>query len=116
MGVTESLEEARGLLASGDVTGLLRYLRADGDALPLGEMAGLVVGAARPAEFDDLAHAAAVVAGGGDGSGTDDALALYNFGYACLDRGAGYLAIRPLARARAGTRRTAGAERAGGGA
>lgn len=99
MGVTESLEEARGLLASGDVAGLLRYLRADGDALPLGEMAGLVAEVARLAEFDDLAHAAAAVAGGGDGSGTDDALALYNFGYACLDRRAGYLAIRPLARA-----------------
>ena len=99
MGVTEELEKAQGLLASGDIPGLLRHLRADGEALPLGEVARLVAGAARLAGFDDLAQAAAAVAGGGDGSGTQDALALYDFGYACIERGAGYLAVRPLARA-----------------
>jgi hypothetical protein len=34
--VDERPEEARGLLAAGDVPGLLRYLRADGVLLPLG--------------------------------------------------------------------------------
>jgi hypothetical protein len=34
--------KAQGLLESGDVAGLLRYLRADGDALPLGEVAALM--------------------------------------------------------------------------
>jgi hypothetical protein len=99
MGVAEQLETAQGLLASGDIQGLLRYLRADGEALPLGEVARLVVGAARLAGFDDLAQAAAAVAEGGDSSGTQDARALYDFGYACLDRGAADLAVRPLARA-----------------
>jgi hypothetical protein len=98
MGVTEELEKARGLLASGDISGLLRHLRADGEALPLGEVARLMGGAARLAEFDDLAQAAAAVAEGGDGSGTEDARALYDFGYACIERGVGYLAVRPLAR------------------
>ena len=98
MGVTEELEKAQGLLASGDISGLLRYLRADGEALPLGEVARLVAGAARLAGFDDLAQAAAAAAGG-DGAGTEDARALYDFGYACTERGVGYLAVRPLARA-----------------
>lgn len=91
--------EAQGLLASGDIPGLLRYLRADRGALPLGEVARLVAQAARLAGFDDLAQAAATAAGDGDGPGPRDARVLYDFGYACLDRGAGYLAVRPLARA-----------------
>ena len=99
MGVTEELEKAQGLLASGDIADLLRYLRTDGGALPLGEVARLVAGAARLAGLDDLAQAAAAVADGGNGSGTEDARALYDFGYACTDRGADYLAVRPLARA-----------------
>jgi len=93
------LEEAQGLLASGDISGLLRQLRAHGGALPLGEVARLVAEAARLAGFDDLAQAAAAVAGSGDGSSPRDARVLYDFGYACLERGAGYLAVRPLARA-----------------
>jgi hypothetical protein len=93
--VAEHLEEAQDLLAAGDLPGLLRLLRADGGALPLGEVARLVAGAARAAGFDDLAQAAAAV----DDSGAQDAQALYDFGYACLDCGAAYLAVRPLARA-----------------
>ena len=69
MGVAGELEEAQGLLASGDIPGLLRQLRADGGALPLGEVARLVAQAARLAGFDDLAQAAAAAAGDGDGSG-----------------------------------------------
>jgi hypothetical protein len=97
MGVAEELQTAQGLLASGDLPGLLLYLRTDGEALPLGEVARLVAGAARLAEFDDLAQAAAAAAEGGDGA--EDARALYDFGYACLERGAAHLAVRPLARA-----------------
>ena len=69
MGVTGEFEKAQGLLASGDLPGLLRYLRADGEALPLGEVARLVAGAARLAGFDDLAQAAAAAAEVGDGAG-----------------------------------------------
>jgi hypothetical protein len=96
--VSEQLEQAQGLPASGDVPGLLRFLRAGGGELPLGEVARLVAGAAQAAGFDDLAQAAAAVADG-DGPGAQDAQALYGFGFACLERGAGYLAIRPLERA-----------------
>jgi hypothetical protein len=97
--LAEELEKAQGLLASGDVPGLLRHLRAHGEAFPLGKVARLVTGAARLAGFDDLAQAATAVAGGGDGSGSQDARALYDFGYACLERGAAHLAVRPLAHA-----------------
>ena len=99
MGVAEELERAQGLLASGEVPGLLRHLRAHGEALPLGEVARLVAEAAQLAGFDDLAQAAAALARGGDGSGSQDARVLYDFGYACLERGAGDRAVRPLSRA-----------------
>ena len=99
MGVTEGMGKAQGLLASGDLGGLLRYLRTDGDALPLEAVAALVAEAGRLAGFDDLARAAAAVAGGGGGSGAGDPVALLVFGCACLERGVGYLTIRPLARA-----------------
>jgi len=99
VGVTEELDKARDLLASGDVPGLLRYLRAGGAALSLGEVALLVAGAARLAGFDDLAQAAAAVAEAADGSGTQDAVALFGFGYACMERGLEHLAVGPLSRA-----------------
>jgi hypothetical protein len=99
VGVTEELERAQGLLTSGDISGLLRHLRADGGALPLGEVARLVAGASQLAGFADLAQAALAVAEAEDGSGPQDARALYDFGYACIERGVGYLAVRPLARA-----------------
>ena len=57
-----------------------------------------MAGAARLAGFDDLAQAAAAVAGRGPRR-PEDARALYDFGYACMERGVGYLAVRPLARA-----------------
>jgi len=92
--MTEELEQARGLLKAGDIPGLLRHLRGAGEALPLGELAGLVAEAARRAGFADLAQAAAMVA-----EDDGDIQALYAFGYACIERGACYLAVRPLARA-----------------
>ena len=94
MGVSEQLEKAQGLLASGDIQRLLRHLRVHGRELALGEVAGLVAEAARLSEFDDLARAADVVAEDGQ-----NARALYDFGYACIERGVSYLAVRPLARA-----------------
>jgi hypothetical protein len=96
MRVIEELEKAQDLLASGDIPGLLRHLRVHGEALALGDVAGLIAQAAREAEFDDLAEAASAVAEGGGG---EDPRALYDFGYACIERGADHLAIRPLTRA-----------------
>ena len=87
------------MLASGDVAGLLRYLRTDQDGLSLPEVAGLVAEAARLAQFGDLEQAAALVACGVGGSVGDELAALWAFGYACLEHRADYLAIRPLARA-----------------
>jgi hypothetical protein len=89
---------AQDLLASRDLPGLLRHLRAEGEALSLSEMACVVAQAAHLAGFDDLARAAAL-ADGTDGSGEQDPQLLFDFGYALVERGAGFLAIRPLARA-----------------
>jgi hypothetical protein len=101
MSVTDELEKANGLLASGNIPELLHLLRAQGEALPLSEVARLVERAARVAGFDDLQRAAAAVAAlDADGSGPGDAMAaLWWFGYACMEYGAGYLAVRPLTRA-----------------
>lgn len=91
----EGFERARGLLAAGDVPGLMRYLRADGGTLPLGAMVALTADAARLSGCGDLERAAAAAMEGG----AQDAQALYGFGYACLDQGLAFLAARPLERA-----------------
>jgi hypothetical protein len=91
--------EARGLLAAGDVPGLLRYLRGDGVLLPLEAVAALVAGVGRLVGCDDLVWTAAAVAEGGDGSGAEDVKALYDFGCECAGYEIGYLAVGPLARA-----------------
>ena len=91
----EGCERARGLVAAGDVPGVVRYLRADGGTLPVGEVAGLVAGLARLTGCGDLERAAVAAADGG----AEDAQALYDFGFACLDQGLAFLAVRPLERA-----------------
>jgi len=96
MHVIEELEKAQDLLASGDIPGLLRHLRVHGEALALDDVARLIAQAARDAEFDDLAQAASAVAEGGE---NEDPRALYDFGYACIERGVDGLAIRPLTQA-----------------
>jgi hypothetical protein len=92
-----NLRRRRACWSLGDIPGLLRYLRGHDGALPLAEVARLVAGAARLAGFDDLALAAAAAANDEDGCGAQDARVLYDFGFACLERRAGYLAVRPLA-------------------
>src|SRR6201996_8147605 len=92
-------QRKRGLLAAGDVPGLVRYLRADGVLLPLEAVASLVAGVGRLVGCDDLARTASAIADGGDGSGADDVKALYDFGCECVDHEIGYLAVGPLARA-----------------
>ena len=89
----KELEQAQGLLAAGDVPGLIQHLRAAGETLPLEEMARSLAGAARLAGFDDLARAAAAVGGVEDGFHTQDAQALYDLGYACTERGVPELAV-----------------------
>lgn len=88
---TPELLQAWQTLDEGDVPGALRQLRHGTDDLPLDELALVTARAARSAGFDDLRTAAdAVTAGPGK------ARALYDFGYACIERGVPYLAIPAL--------------------
>ncbi|MDT6983166.1 hypothetical protein ACFSUJ_01595 [Streptomyces lusitanus] len=77
-------------LDSGDLPGALRLLRQAGTA-PLAEVALVVGRAAGTAGFDDLRTAAATLA-----AHPDRPRALYDYGYACVERGVSYLAIPAL--------------------
>ncbi len=84
------LAEAWECLDSGDVPGALRRLRQAGTA-PLAEVARVVGRAARAAGFDDLRTAASTLA-----AHPDRPQALYDYGYACVERGVPYLAVPAL--------------------
>ncbi|MFF5343595.1 hypothetical protein ACFY4H_23245 [Streptomyces althioticus] len=77
-------------LDSGDVPGALRLLRQAG-AAPLAEVALVVGRAAGAAGFDDLRTAAAALS-----AHPDRPQALYDYGYACVERGVSHLAIPAL--------------------
>ncbi|MCC5474872.1 tetratricopeptide repeat protein [Streptomyces barringtoniae] len=85
------LLEAWGCLDSGDVPGALRQLRAAGETQPLSEVALVVRRAAAAAGFDDLTQAATALA-----ADPERAKVLYDFGYACIERGVSYLAVPAL--------------------
>ncbi|MEU0911151.1 hypothetical protein [Streptomyces althioticus] len=76
-------------LDAGDVPGALRLLR-QADAAPLTEVALVVGRAAGTAGFDDLRTAAALSAH------PDRPQTLYDYGYACVERGVSHLAIPAL--------------------
>lgn len=78
-------------LDSGDVPGALRQLRAAGEEQPLAEVALVVRRAAAAAGFDDLTKAAAALA-----ADPGRSRALFDFGYACVERGVSHLAIPAL--------------------
>ncbi|MFE6337853.1 hypothetical protein ACFVOK_32260 [Streptomyces sp. NPDC057798] len=78
-------------LDAGDIPGALRHLRSGTDDLPLDELALVVARAAGSAGFDDLRQAADALA-----SRPDRPQELYDFGYACVERGVAYLAIPAL--------------------
>ncbi|MFD9292441.1 hypothetical protein ACFWBV_30010 [Streptomyces sp. NPDC060030] len=84
------LAAARERLDAGDVPGALRELRQV-PAAPLGEVADVVGRAAGAAGFDDLRKAATALAAKPDG-----VRPLYDYGFACVDRGIPYLAIPAL--------------------
>ncbi|MET8976443.1 hypothetical protein ABZX85_12595 [Streptomyces sp. NPDC004539] len=78
-------------LDQGDIPGALRVLRAVAESAPLAEVALVTGRAADEAGFDDLRDAArAVVAGPGQPR------PLYDFGYACIERGIAALAVPAL--------------------
>ncbi|KQX90863.1 hypothetical protein AB0K86_27305 [Streptomyces clavifer] len=87
------LAEAREHLDRGDVPGALRELRR-ASSVPLGEVAVVVGRAAAAAGFDDLRKAAAALA-----AHPDRVRPLYDYGYACVERGVSFLAIPALGEA-----------------
>ncbi|GGL94502.1 hypothetical protein GCM10010129_43070 [Streptomyces fumigatiscleroticus] len=78
-------------LDTGDVPGALRLLRPLAEAQPLAEIALVVGRAARTAGFDDLHRAAAALA-----ARPEEPQKLYDFGYACIERGVPNLAVPAL--------------------
>ncbi|WP_405390174.1 hypothetical protein OG596_21390 [Streptomyces sp. NBC_01102] len=77
-------------LGEGDVPGALRELRAVPEA-PRAQVAAVVARAAEAAGFDDLRKAAEALA-----AHPDRVRPLYDYGYACVERGVSYLAIPAL--------------------
>lgn len=78
-------------LDAGDVPGAMRQLRSGADSIPLAELALVVRRAAEAVGFDDLRKAAAASVARPEG-----ARELYDFGYACIERGLPYLAVPAL--------------------
>lgn len=87
------MSDARALLESGDIAGLIRHLRFNADGMDLSEVGRLMEGAATLSGFDDMREAAAAMAR------EQTPQELYDFGYACIERGIAFLAIPPLRRA-----------------
>ncbi|MER7572630.1 hypothetical protein [Streptomyces sp. NPDC126514] len=85
------LRKAWDALDAGDIPGALRHLRSGTDDLPLDELALVVARVAGSAGFDDLRQAADALA-----SRPDRPQELYDFGYACVERGVAHLAIPAL--------------------
>lgn len=87
----EALAGAWELANRGDIGGLMRHLRVVVDELALTELAALAGHAAGVMSFTDLANASqAVVADAGDPQ------ALFDFGWACIERGVPFMAIPAL--------------------
>jgi hypothetical protein len=87
------MSEARALLDQGDISGLIRHLRFNAEEMDLVEVAEVMEGAAARSGFDDMREAAAAMV---RARGPQE---LYDFGYACIERGVPFLAIPPLRRA-----------------
>ncbi|GAA3001058.1 hypothetical protein [Streptosporangium longisporum] len=85
------LQEAWALADAGDAAGLMRRLRFTADRFAVGDIAPLAGRAAELAGFADLAEAAADVA-----ADPGRPRALYAYGYACVERGASFLAVPAL--------------------
>ena len=84
------MSEARTLLENGDIAGLIRHLRFNAETMELEEIGRLMEGAAARMGFDDMREAAAEMAA------RQEPQELYDFGYACVERGVAFLAIPAL--------------------
>lgn len=89
--MSDDLGTAWELVRTGDVAGLMRHLRLTAEVIPVGDLAQVVGQAAVQAGFDDLAEASSRLA-----VDPEDPRALFDFGYACIERGAAYLAVPAL--------------------
>ncbi|WP_141584611.1 hypothetical protein [Actinomadura sp. WMMA1423] len=87
------MDDARAFLESGDIAGLIRHLRFNAETMEPGEVARLMEGAAAVSGFDDMREAAAALAV------RQEPQQLYDFGYACIERGVAFLAVPALRRA-----------------
>ncbi|MQY13729.1 hypothetical protein SRB5_38800 [Streptomyces sp. RB5] len=90
----EELAEGWRLVAAGDLQGAMRQLRLKAGEVAPAVIAPLVERVARDAGMGDLAEAAGALAGKRAGLRE-----LYGYGYACVERGAGFLAVPALAEA-----------------
>ncbi|MBB2911141.1 tetratricopeptide (TPR) repeat protein [Streptosporangium becharense] len=84
----DDLSEIRALVEAGDVSEVVRRLRFSAEELPLTEVARLAGWAATETGFEDLADASARVV-----ADPLDPKALFDFGYACIERGVSALAV-----------------------
>ncbi len=92
--MTNELEQARQLLDAGDLPGTVRALRPLAETAPLRDLAEMVRRLSEAAGFDDLADAARGLA-----KKPENPQALYDFGYACVERGVAFLAVPALRQA-----------------
>lgn len=91
MATTDATDDFRTLLKSGDLPAAVRSLRPHAETLPLAELARAVRALGEAAGFKDLAKAAKTAA-----KRPEDPKALYDLGYACVERGIAFLGTAPL--------------------
>lgn len=89
--MTTATDEVRRLIEAGDLPGAVRTLRPLAEELPIARLAEAGSHLADAAGFDDLAATARAAA-----ERPGDPQALYDFGYACVERGIAFLAVAPL--------------------
>lgn len=89
--MSTDLAKAWELVQAGDVPGVMRHLRFTVEKLEIADVAQLVGRAADQVGFGDLAEASSALA-----ADPEQPRALYDFGYACIERGVSFLAIPAL--------------------
>jgi hypothetical protein len=92
--VRADVAEAWELVEAGDVPGVMRHLRFTADRLPIAEVARITERAAGITRFDDLVSASTALA-----EAPHEPQALFDYGYACIERGVSFLAIPALSAA-----------------
>ncbi|MCX5380454.1 hypothetical protein [Streptomyces sp. NBC_00091] len=89
--MTNTFDDVRRHLKTGDIPAAVRSLRPLADTAPLGDLTAEVRPLAEAVGFDDLARAAKKAS-----RKPGDAQLLYDFGYLCIERGIAFLAVPAL--------------------